>query len=260
MDSVTVKRLGALALCLAMTATTVVTAFRGLEYHRRAAKPASAAASPSAGAVPAAAPTPGITLVIVAGHGGEDGGATSPGGARESVINLDVARRLYQLMGFFGVDAVMTRTSEQIQYSEGAATVRARKAEDQKNRLSLIRATENAALISIHQNKYTSEGPFGAQALFAPTVGSEEFAQALQSLLASALNPGNYRAAAKIQDSIYLMNNVSCPAILIECGFLSNPREEALLQTDAYRLKIAAVIAAGFLRARPALREVIFSG
>ncbi|MDR3278483.1 MAG: N-acetylmuramoyl-L-alanine amidase [Oscillospiraceae bacterium] len=249
MNSVTVKRLGILALCLAMTATAAVTAFRGVEHHRQAARP-----------VAAVAPPPRVTLVIDAGHGGEDGGAVSPGGARESVINLDVARRLYQLMGFFGMDAVMTRAAERIQYSESASTVRARKAEDQKNRLSLLRAAENAVLVSIHQNKYTSAGPFGAQVLFAPTGGSEEFAKEMQALLVSSLNPGNHRAAAKIQDSIYLMNNVKCPAVLIECGFLSNPTEEALLQTDAYRLKIAAVIAAGFLRSQPALRDVIFSG
>jgi N-acetylmuramoyl-L-alanine amidase len=188
----------------------------------------------------------GLTLIIDPGHGGEDGGAVSSGGLRESEVNLDIANRLELIAGLFGRRSVMTRRSEVLEYT--ASTVRERKAEDQKNRLRLIRAVPDAVLISIHQNKYTDGRPFGAQVLHAPTSGSAEFAAALQQLLISALDPRNYRAATQIRPEIYIMNNVTCPAVLVECGFLSNAREEALLRTGTYRLKIAAVIAAGYLR------------
>jgi len=189
-----------------------------------------------------------LTLIIDPGHGGADGGASSPGGLRESEVNLDIALRLDQLMGFFGVRTVMTRESEEIAYSESADTIRAKKNEDTRNRVKLINTAGNAVLISIHQNTYPDPEPSGAQVLFARTRGSEEFAKNMQSLLISALNPGSRRSAAPVPGHVFVMNNVTVPAILIECAFLSNPDEERLLQTDDYRLKIAAAIAAGFMR------------
>ncbi|MDR2615930.1 MAG: N-acetylmuramoyl-L-alanine amidase, partial [Oscillospiraceae bacterium] len=199
---------------------------------------------------------PSLTLVIDAGHGGEDGGAVSPRGLRESAVNLDVARRLDYLAAFFGVKTVMTRESEEILYSDAAVTTRARKAEDQNSRLAMIRSTPNAVLISVHQNNYTDSAPFGAQAFYAPTEGSRELAELLQESLIASLDTTNRRAAEKIQDTILLMNSVDCPAVLVECAFLSNPREEELLHTDGYRLKLAAVIAAGVLRGRGELGAI----
>lgn len=188
-----------------------------------------------------------LTVVIDAGHGGEDGGAVSLSGMRESAINLNVAQRLELILAFYGVHVSMTRTDEKINYSASADTIREKKAEDQKKRLQLINATENAVLISIHQNYYPDGGPFGAQVLYAPTEGSKELAEQLQLRLISALNTKNRRTASRIPDSILLFNNIKCPAILIECGFLSNSVEEKLLKSDVYRLKLAAVIASGFL-------------
>jgi N-acetylmuramoyl-L-alanine amidase len=193
------------------------------------------------------------TVVIDAGHGGEDGGAVSVTGVKESALNLDIAEKLDLILAFYGVRTVMTRTSEDLDYSENSDTIRKKKTEDQKRRLALIQATENALLISIHQNNYPSGGPFGAQAFFAPTNGSEALAGVLQQLLVNALNPKNKRTAVRIPSNILLMNNVSCPAVLVECGFLSNPSEEKLLRTEEYRMKLAAVIAAGYLTAKDSL-------
>ena len=187
------------------------------------------------------------TLIIDAGHGGLDGGAVSDSGVRESEVNLDIAKKLDLLMGFLGVRTVMTRDSEDIIYSESSNSIRKKKIEDMKCRVNLVNVTENAVLISIHQDKYPSGGPSGAQTLYARTDGSKERAENMQRFLISALNPENYRTVAPIPGSIYLMNNVTCPALLIECGFLSNQKEEALLATPQYRLKIAAAIAAGYL-------------
>ena len=187
------------------------------------------------------------TLIIYPGHCGEDGGAVSLTGIYESDINLAISLKLDQIMGLYGISPVMTRDSNDIDYPADAQSAKAKKTADQKNRLKLINDTENAVLISIHQNQYTSGGPFGAQVLYANTEHSQELAVSMQELLISSLNPDNYRTATQISKDIYLMNNINCPAVLVECGFLSNAKEESLLKTDPYQLKVAATIAAGYL-------------
>lgn len=197
-----------------------------------------------------------LTVIVDAGHGGADGGAVSPSGLPESAVNLDIARRLELILAFFGTDVVMTRTEQALEYSEKATTIRAKKVEDQKRRLNLINSTPNAVLISIHQNNFPDDDPFGAQVLYAPTEGSKDFAEYMQQLLITAINPKNRRTASKIPESIMLLNHIKCPAILIECGFLSNPEEERLLRTDSYKLKLATVIAAGYLQ----YQQELYSG
>jgi N-acetylmuramoyl-L-alanine amidase len=201
-----------------------------------------------------------LTLIIDAGHGGADGGAVSLSGVKESEINLEIALKLDQIMAFFGVSAVMTRSTEELDYSEKANTIREKKAEDQNKRIHLINSTKNAILISIHQNKFPDGRPFGAQVLYAPTSGSKEFAEYMQNSLITALNEQNRRSAAKVPGSILLLNHIKCPAIIIECGFLSNADEEELLRTDAYQLKVAAVIAAGFLANQNSLKTLYSGG
>ena len=197
-----------------------------------------------------------LTLIIDAGHGGDDSGAVSPDGMYESVVNLAVAERVDYLAAFFGVRTIMTRSTPEIAYSQASTTIRERKTEDQYNRLDLIKETSNAVFLSIHQNEFTSPEPFGGQALYAGTTGSEEFGKGLQELMVANLIPDNRRSAERISETIFLMNNIDCPAVLVECAFLSNATEEALLHTDSYRLKIATVLAAGFLQNRAALEAV----
>lgn len=201
-----------------------------------------------------------LTVIIDAGHGGADGGAVSHDGNLESEVNIDIATRLDNILAFFGTPTMMTRTSEHLEYSEDADTIRQKKREDQERRLRLVNGTRNAVLISIHQNIYPAASPFGAQVLYAPTNGSKAFAESMQKLLIAALNTKNRRSASKVPESVWLMNHVSCPAILIECGFLSNPEEERLLMSDTYRLRIAAVIAAGYLAHEGSLTEIYYGG
>ncbi|MDR1217955.1 MAG: N-acetylmuramoyl-L-alanine amidase [Oscillospiraceae bacterium] len=188
------------------------------------------------------------TLVIDAGHGGADGGAVSAGGARESEINLDIALRLYMLAGFLGERAVLTRSSEDIAYSDEAVTVREKKRDDMKQRLAIIHSTENAVLVSIHQNKFDTPGPSGAQVIYAPDDESGALGETVQNALTEYLWRGNRQGAVRDNGAIYLLNNAACPAILIECGFLSNPAEEALLLTGRYRARVAAAIAGALRR------------
>lgn len=201
-----------------------------------------------------------LNVILDPGHGGEDGGAVSPSGIKESEINLDIAGRTRLIMGLYGVPTSMTRESENIYYPPEAETTHARKVFDQRSRLELINGTQNAVLISIHQNYFSSPKAFGAEALYSPTEGSEDFGKNMQDALVSALDNNNRRKAAKIPENIFLMNHISCPAVLVECGFLSNPTEEALLKTDAYKLKIAAVITSGYLTSEKILKETCYGG
>ncbi len=186
------------------------------------------------------------TLVLDPGHGGADGGAVSVTGTSESAINMEIAERCRTLAALFGVTAEMTRDSEELQYPEDASTIRAKKVWDTKNRTQFINSTENAVLISIHQNKYTTAGPHGCQVLYAPTPGSRELAESLQGLLRQAAGEDK-RNAALIGEGIYIMNHVTCPAVLVECGFVSNAVEAKRLEDPRYQLKLAAMIVGGYL-------------
>ena len=182
-------------------------------------------------------------IVIDAGHGGEDGGAISVSGIRESGINLAISLRLNDMLRFLGAQTRMIRTEDVSVYTEGN-TVAAKKVSDIKNRVAFVQDTPNAVLISIHQNYFTEEQYRGAQVFYAS--GSEDLAQALQAALIAQVDPRNHRACKPARD-IYLMEHVSCPAALIECGFLSNYAEEQLLRDETYQKKLAAAIAGSLL-------------
>ena len=188
------------------------------------------------------------TLIIDPGHGGEDGGAVAADGTQESDINLQIALRLRSLAEFCGIPVVMTRENAQINYPTDAATLAARKAADQKQRAALINSIDNGVLISIHQNYYPASGPHGAEVLYAPTEKSEDLGKLLHGLLIETLDPDNRRVAAPISDEIYLMRNVRCPAVLVECGFLSNPEELERLKSDSYHQKLALVMLSAYLQ------------
>lgn len=180
-------------------------------------------------------------LILDAGHGGEDGGAVSVTGTPESQINLAIALKMQQLCGLFGVDVIMTREEDVSLKDADADTLAKMKRTDLQNRVKLIESTENAVLISIHQNYFTGSN-HGSQVFFAPTSGSDEWAEYCQQLLVSQLDPTNHRLSKQITSNIYLMNHISCPAILVECGFLSDGEEARKLEDGAYQTKIALTI------------------
>ena len=190
-------------------------------------------------------PNEKINLIIDPGHGGADGGAVSITGTYESVINLSIAIKAEQISALLGYNPILTRYSDVIDYPEDAVTIRAKKVADQKSRVSLITSTANPVLISIHQNKYTSSGPYGAQVFYSNTDGSNELAEHLQLLLSENTDTGKRNSAVQIPDSIYLMNAINCPGVLVECGFLSNESEANLLEDNEYQLKLAIIIIGG---------------
>lgn len=189
------------------------------------------------------------TLLIDAGHGGEDGGAVSITGVSESKINLSIACKLEDLLALYGVQPIMLRREDISLHDAEAKTLREKKVSDLKNRVKRVEETEVPFFISIHQNSYPEKKYHGAQVFYANTMGSEQLGQQMQGVLNEKLDPGNTRAAKPIPDSVYLMNHITCPAILVECGFLTNPEEEALLRTMEYQRKIAVCLTGGLLTA-----------
>lgn len=180
-------------------------------------------------------------VIIDAGHGGIDGGATSITGVLESQINLEIALRLEDLFHLLGIPTKMIRRTDRSVYTQGG-TISAQKVSDLKNRVQTINQTENAILLSIHQNYFSASQYAGAQAFYSPTKGSEDLAHKLQTALIGSINAGSRRKAKKAS-GIYLMEHVRCPGVLLECGFLSNPEEEAKLRNKQYQNKLCCVVA-----------------
>lgn len=188
-------------------------------------------------------------FVLDAGHGGEDGGAGSESGIRESDINLSVVLRTEQLLAFCGSCPVLTRREDISIHDAGAVTLREKKVSDLKNRARLVESVDNAVLISVHQNSFTDAAYSGAQVFYSSGDPVRIWAEAAQQQLRIFLDPDNSRTAKPIPDGIYLFSHITCPALLVECGFLSNREEAAQLENDDYQKKISAVLAGICLQA-----------
>lgn len=190
-----------------------------------------------------------VTVVVDAGHGGEDGGAVSPDGVEESHLNLEIALRVNDLLRFAGQRTRLTRSEDVTTADPDLNTLRQRKVSDLKNRVDLVNATENAVLLSIHQNSLPSSVvTHGAQVFWNRQEGAEELAETVQDALNGSVNIRNEKHPKKIPATIYLMKNITSPGIIVECGFLSNPEETLRLQQPEYQRKLAVAIASGYLR------------
>lgn len=181
-------------------------------------------------------------VVIDPGHGGEDGGAVSCTGKNESTFNLQIALRLNDLLHLIGYDTVMIRTTDVSVYTAGQ-TIAQKKVSDLKQRVRIVERTYNPILVSIHQNTFPEGKYHGAQVFYSGSAGSDALAKQMQDLLVSSLNPGSSRKA-KQGSGIYLLDKITVPGVLVECGFLSNYQEEALLGTADYQKKLCCVISA----------------
>lgn len=187
-------------------------------------------------------------LILDAGHGGEDGGASSAAGDKESDINLDIVLKLESLMAFLGFETVLTRSEDISIHDEGCDTLREKKVSDLKNRVELVQSIPNAMLISVHQNTFTDPRYQGAQVFYAAGDLSRQWGSCTQDAITSFLDSSNTRKPAGIPDHVYLFKHIDCPAILVECGFLSNGEEVSLLLTDTYQRKIAITLAGAYLQ------------
>ena len=186
-------------------------------------------------------------VVIDAGHGGEDGGTSSATGVLEKGLNLSVAFALRDLLEAAGVPCVMTRTEDKLLYDRNVHFQGRKKALDLAARSSIASNTENCLLVSIHMNAFPVAQYNGMQVWYSSSdLRSRDIAASIQSL-STFLMPDNHRKPKAAGSNIYLLDRATYPAVLVECGFLSNPSEAERLSNEEYRYLVATVIMGGIL-------------
>lgn len=186
-----------------------------------------------------------ITIVVDAGHGGADPGKVGVNGALEKDINLAIAKKLERDLEANGINVVMTRTDDGGLYEESDPN---KKVRDMKNRLAVIEEAQPALAVSIHQNSYPDPSVSGVQVFYyKDSVKSREAAMIMQAQLIRSLKPEKERVA-KDNSSYYLLKKTSVPIVIVECAFMSNPKEAELLTQDGYQERVAWAIYMGIMQ------------
>lgn len=189
------------------------------------------------------------TVIVDAGHGGDDGGAIGIDGTVEKDINLDIALKLEKVLKFYGFNVIMTRTQDVMTCDDGLDSLRKRKISDIHNRFELMRKNPDAIFISVHQNKFEDSSQHGTQVFYSGNdERSKELAEAIQTSVTLTLQRKNDRVVKKSGSGIYLLYHAKIPAVLVECGFISNSDEVKKLKDESYRMKLAILIADGLLK------------
>lgn len=189
------------------------------------------------------------TVIVDAGHGGDDGGAIGIDGTVEKDINLDIALKLEKILKFYGFNVIMTRTQDVMTCDDGLDSLRKRKISDIHNRFELMRKNPDAIFISVHQNKFEDSSQHGTQVFYSGNdERSKELAEAIQTSVTLTLQRKNDRVVKKSGSGIYLLYHAKVPAVLVECGFISNSDEVKKLKDESYRMKLAILIADGLLK------------
>lgn len=188
-----------------------------------------------------------ITKVIVvdAGHGLPDGGAVGMMGTIESELNIKIANLLREKLTKKGYTVIMTREDENT-IAEGGGSISERKKKDMHKRLEIINSSGADMLVSIHMNKFTDSRYCGAQVIYSGNFPeSEELASAIQKRLHLLPDNNSKRSQTKAPKGIFLLKNAQIPAVITECGFLSNYEEEKLLNTEKYQKELSSAILGG---------------
>ena len=186
-------------------------------------------------------------VIIDAGHGGFDGGAVSDDGTVEKDINLSIALYLQEYLSIFNIKTIMIRETDCSVEDNGLNTIRQKKTSDLHNRMKIMEETDNAIFVSIHQNKFPDGKYSGTQVFYSPKTKDESqvLAQTIQDYIVNTLQKDNKRQIKECGTSVFLMYNAVKPAVLVECGFLSNYEETQRLKSSEYQKKIAFCIAMG---------------
>ncbi len=179
-------------------------------------------------------------IVIDPGHGGVDGGTTSVTGVLEKELNLQIALRLDHLLRLMGQTTVMSRTTD-TSLSTVEGTIREQKRSDLRNRVELANQRPNTILVSIHQNSYPDAQYTGPQIFSTADHAAQALAQQLQQTMNHTLGTSR---SPKLSSGVYLMNHITCPGLLVECGFLSNAQEEAQLRDPSHQKTLCCLMAA----------------
>ncbi|MGN1015089.1 MAG: N-acetylmuramoyl-L-alanine amidase [Butyricicoccus sp.] len=182
------------------------------------------------------------------GHGGMDGGAVAEDGTSEQDINLYIVYSCRDLAGFLGLPVVLTRTDTQSLDYQPDATIRQNKVSDIHARERIANEQNNPVFVSVHLNKFSDSSYSGAQTFWSQNhADGQKLAESIQQALTDGLKPSRVRSAKPAENSIYLMKQLQCPAVIVECGFLSNAEETVKLKDSRYQTQIAVCILSGYL-------------
>ena len=185
------------------------------------------------------------TIVIDPGHGGEDGGATSDGGILEKTLNLQISLKISAILKTLGIRHVLTRDTD-VMLNNGNTSHK--KMHDLQSRVNTARRYESCIFVSIHQNKFFQKKYSGLQVYYSKNDPlSATIAEGIQSSVKTYLQPNNERQTKMATSAIYVLDRLHCPAVLVECGFLSNDEEAGRLASEEYQKKLAFVLSAAII-------------
>lgn len=183
-----------------------------------------------------------IRYIIDAGHGVPDGGAVGVDGTTEQELNLAVALKLSEQLDQNAITHILTRTDENSIYTDGQ-TIHAKKVSDIKKRIEIANENKSAPFLSIHMNSYPSNSVHGIQVFYNDSnADAKLLAEALQDAVNTALQPDNTKTVKTISKNVYLFSHIQNPAVLVECGFVSNSEELNKLKTVEYQELLAKTI------------------
>ena len=196
--------------------------------------------------VPVAAQNTELKIVVDAGHGGVDGGVVGKNGTKESDLNLAVSLQLKGLLEEAGFEVTLTRKTSSGLYGMPTKGFKKR---DMLKRKEII---ENAApdlVLSIHQNFYPASSARGAQVFYnAKNARSQTLAQCLQTQLNDEYQKQGVKSRVEKSGEYYILQCTDAPTVIVECGFLSNAKDEALLKSDDFKRKLCSSVVAGVLQ------------
>lgn len=185
-----------------------------------------------------------VTVILDPGHGGEDGGAVGAGDVYEKDLNLAIAKEVESYLKMNGISVICTRNEDILLYDRNVDYKGRKKMLDLAARLKISRETENSVFVSIHMNAFPQTQYSGLQVYYSPNDDtSADLAALIQNDTKSLLQPTNTRKIKPASSNIYLLDRITTPAVLVECGFLSNAEECALLSDAEYRQKLSLILA-----------------
>ena len=187
-------------------------------------------------------------IILDAGHGGFDGGASAADGTVEKDINLNIAQKVSAMLRLNGYNVIMTRTKDTGTEDDESVAIAKRKKSDLLNRLQVMKDNLDGIYVSIHLNKFTTSAANGAQVFYTKNYKEAySLAQSVQKSITTLVQPTNTRVVKQGTDSTYLLKNAAVPAIIVECGFLSNKAELEKLKDDNYQSQMAFAIVGGIM-------------
>lgn len=187
-------------------------------------------------------------VIVDAGHGWPDGGVSGADGTAECDLNLIIAKKLVPLLEQSGCKVIMTRTEKNGIYDSTARTIREKKVSDMHKRKDIRDNSSADVFISIHQNHFEQSKYYGAQVMYdKDNPEASRLASCIQKQLINVLDNNNKRKPAPAASSKFITNSAPIPTVIVECGFMSNPKELELLKTDSYQDQVAWAIYLGIV-------------